>query len=900
MAVVVPIVSTFDAKGIKRAISDFKKLEGAGNKATYGITSLQRATSNGLRNVAKFGGIASAAIGVVGFQLVKGAEFAKQADDRLVAVARSMDLFGASADAVAQRLQKLADAQEYELGVTAETIKMTQAKLLTFKNIALTAGEVGGAFDRATTAAIDLGAAGFGEASQNAVQLGKALQDPIKGITALARSGVTFTASEKEKIKALVQSGQLLKAQDTLLKAIETQVGGTAAATVTDTFKIAAAFGHIRDEIGTLLLPIVERFADFMVKKVVPFATEAGKVFGEKGFGGGVGFLVGKLDDFIQSGNKVVDIMLAFGTALAILKGITIAATIAQVAFNTALFANPIGIVVAAIIAIGVALVAAYIRFEGFRKVVNFVINAVIGYFEFMANVWIGAINLVIKGVNLFGGILRAVGIKMPELGEIGKVAFGRIGDAAAGATKEVVGLQAETERFARLNPKNRVKPNLGGGDDDEGDGPTGGAAKAVETVQEKIKKYTDALKGLTSQQKNLTSATEGTVKAQRDLGNATEGVRIAQAQFNIVTQGYSRDSRKAQEATRGLEDANRRLRDATLGQEEAVRRVGQAEKALAQLRAIAADPESVEAAERNLTRSKFDQEESAFAVIEAEKQLAELRASPEANPMEIRRAEIALQEAKFRVTEATLGIRDAEEKLRGEREKAASAEELAEAERDLDAAKRGVEDAIRDTQDATSAQAEAQEHLNEILHGAREGSDAYREALDELNEAKKREQEAIDAVAEAFSRERDALLELIEAQKELNRIRSLTPPAVIARAERILGAQAALGLPSQAAVAAAAAAAAVGGAAPAFGITPFAKGGIVMRPTMGLVGEAGPEAIIPLRNAGALGGEINITVNAGMGANGPEIGDAIVEALRKWQFRNGALVGSAQPLKVA
>jgi len=46
--------------------------------------------------------------------------------------------------------------------------------------------------------------------------------------------------------------------------------------------------------------------------------------------------------------------------------------------------------------------------------------------------------------------------------------------------------------------------------------------------------------------------------------------------------------------------------------------------------------------------------------------------------------------------------------------------------------------------------------------------------------------------------------------------------------------------------------------------ITPFADGGIVTGPTLGLVGEAGPEAVIPLDRLGRLGGgpTINVTVN--------------------------------------
>src|SRR5690606_2788367 len=120
-------------------------------------------------------------------------------------------------------------------GVDQNAIKATQAKLLTFKNIAGTADEVGGAFDRATAAAVDLEAAGIGSAEQSAVQLGKALNDPVKGISALNRVGLTFTENEKAKIKAMQESGDMAGAQSIILAALEAQVGGTAEATANAT-----------------------------------------------------------------------------------------------------------------------------------------------------------------------------------------------------------------------------------------------------------------------------------------------------------------------------------------------------------------------------------------------------------------------------------------------------------------------------------------------------------------------------------------------------------------------------------------------------------------------------------------------------------------------------------------
>jgi len=74
--------------------------------------------------------------------------------------------------------------------------------------------------------------------------------------------------------------------------------------------------------------------------------------------------------------------------------------------------------------------------------------------------------------------------------------------------------------------------------------------------------------------------------------------------------------------------------------------------------------------------------------------------------------------------------------------------------------------------------------------------------------------------------------------------------------------------------------------------MTMLAKGGIVTRPTLGMVGEAGPEAVIPLNRMGKMGEStvINLTVNAGMGADGKTIGDAIVNELKRWSRKNGAL----------
>jgi hypothetical protein len=73
-------------------------------------------------------------------------------------------------------------------------------------------------------------------------------------------------------------------------------------------------------------------------------------------------------------------------------------------------------------------------------------------------------------------------------------------------------------------------------------------------------------------------------------------------------------------------------------------------------------------------------------------------------------------------------------------------------------------------------------------------------------------------------------------------------------------------------------------------GIPKMAEGGIVSRPTLALIGEAGPEAVVPLSkmNAGG-GGDVNINVTGGLSTSA-EIGQSVVNALRAYSRSAGPL----------
>jgi hypothetical protein len=251
-------------------LGEFKKLTAATQGAQSSLAGLQKKATGVAKGIGRVVGALGIGLGfaamVRGFKdVIAAAEESRVADQRIDAIAESMNEFGTQTQKVTQRIKDYAQQQSLLVGVDDEVIKATQAKLLTFRNLTKTAGTLGGAFDRATKAAIDMAAAGFGTAESNATQLGKALQDPIKGITALNRAGITFTADQKELIKSLVESGKVLDAQNLILTEIESQVGGTAEATVTASQKMNIAFGEIQESLGQAVLPLFERFASWFI-----------------------------------------------------------------------------------------------------------------------------------------------------------------------------------------------------------------------------------------------------------------------------------------------------------------------------------------------------------------------------------------------------------------------------------------------------------------------------------------------------------------------------------------------------------------------------------------------------------------------------------------------------------
>ena len=314
------------------------------------------------------GALGTAAVIGFGKASVQAAEDAAKSTARLDAVFAAM---GDTTGEASKQAQDYASKLSKQIGVEDDVIMAGQAVLATFGNVSNATGRAAGIFDRATAAAADLAAAGFGTLESNRVQLGKALNDPVKGLTALAKSGVTFTEQQKEQIAAMQQSGDLLGAQNVVLSAIEGQVKGTAAATATGTDKMKVAYGELQESVGTKLLPVIQTLSIFLadnMDKLIPL-------------GAAILAVVGAIKLY-ELGAKAVKVAQA-------------AWNVVQVVFNAVMSANPHGLVVIAIAALVAAVILAYNKVGWFRAFVDGAMRGVVTALNWIRDAAAGVFNWI-------------------------------------------------------------------------------------------------------------------------------------------------------------------------------------------------------------------------------------------------------------------------------------------------------------------------------------------------------------------------------------------------------------------------------------------------------------------------------------------------------------------------
>ena len=875
MAVVVPIISTFDAKGIDKAIRDFKKLDSAGQRGAYALMNGTKAANTLGRTFAKVGAIGGGLAGVIGGSLVKAAyesqKVMKQTDAIIAAT-------GGAAGITGEQVAKLSEKLSLQSGIDDELIQSSLNLLLTFKKVHNEAGIGNNVFDRTAQAVLDMGNV-FGSTDAAAKQLGKALSDPVKGITALKKSGIDFTEAQKQQIKVLMDTGNLLGAQKLILKEVESQVGGTAAATATGFDRMRVALGNVAEELGDLLIPYVERFANFVINNLIPKLQQFADIVGKQGLGAGLKYLgeqgvkaIEGLDGFGALVYGVVSAVVALNVASAIYTTLTTASTIATAAFgitlNVALAGIPalIGLLV-------VGFVALMLKFKSFRDLMMPLFKNIGFAIQDFVNFAIAAINMFIRAYN---GIPFLDGVK-----EIDKVTF------AFNKTGKAAEVSASDFRKFEEGQKSLIPAILKTNKETTGVGnAVAGASEKLKTATDNFAKFETALGSANSASKTMADATKAVGKAQTDLASATAKVTAAQAKLNLIAGGYGASSKEVIGATKELARLQRDAIRAGYGLADAQQAVVDAQQKIADLNK-AADPRTIQEATDDVTQANFR-----LADAQEELRLARI----DGTQRQITEAEIAVRDATNDVTDANTRLADSQ--------KLADPSVLKAAQDDLAIAELAVTDALDAQTTANENVAVAQQTVNDLTNGAATSSDTYRDALKELQDAQKEEVDALDNLTSAKEREFDATNKLTKANLLLQQSRSKLTAKQLKAANKAVDD---LTYKPSAPVAP------VGGMDFSnidFGsvdlsgfdlsgidlsgimgnIPMMASGGVVTKPTLAMIGEGGQsEAVIPLDRMGDMGSTVfNITINSKIADAG--LPDLLVAELRKFNRRSGAI----------
>ena len=167
---------------------------------------------------------------------------------------------GATAGFTSEQLQRMAsELQGTSLFGDEVILKDATAQLLTFTNIA------GEQFARTQKAALDLATRLDGDLKGASIQLGKALNDPIANLSALSRSGIQFSESQKKTIAQMVKMNRLADAQTLILDELEKQYGGSAAAAAkagTGPLKqLANSWGDLTEQFGKIISEAINPLA---------------------------------------------------------------------------------------------------------------------------------------------------------------------------------------------------------------------------------------------------------------------------------------------------------------------------------------------------------------------------------------------------------------------------------------------------------------------------------------------------------------------------------------------------------------------------------------------------------------------------------------------------------------
>jgi hypothetical protein len=339
-------------------------------EAEKGFKDLEGAQAKAKYALGKANKYAAVALGglVAGLgDAVKGAMEDEQAQKMLE---RQLKKTTGATDAQVKGVEAFITAAGKQKGITDDDLRPAMAGLVRATKDVSEAQE-------AATLAMDVAAA-----------KGVSLESVTKAMERAYGGNMTALAKLSPELRDMIQDGASL---DEVMAAMSDTFGGAAvdsAETAAGSMKrLGVALGEAKEGVGAALLPILE--------KALPV-----------------------LQKFAEWAQNNPTLITAVAAAFGVLAG-------SILLVNAAMALNPVVLITAGIVALGVAIVLAYKKFDTFRSVVRTVVNGVATYFEFMANAFITMINVVIKGINL---------IKPgKDIGTLGQVSLGRMGGDSGG-----------------------------------------------------------------------------------------------------------------------------------------------------------------------------------------------------------------------------------------------------------------------------------------------------------------------------------------------------------------------------------------------------------------------------------------------------------------------------------
>ena len=375
MAVSIPIVTEFDGTGLKKAMAEFQQLEGAGAKSAFALKKAM------LPAVGVLGGLATG-LGLA----TKAAVEDQKAQDLLAQQLRTSAM--ATDDVIAQNEQFIS-SMSMSKAVADDELRPAMA------NLVRSTGSVEVAQNLMNTA-LDIAAATGKDLETVTMALGKAANGQTAALTKLDPS-----------LKGVIDSSSTL---DDITNALSVSFGGAAdvaAQSYEGRMKsMKIAMDETKESIGAALLPALQKLLEIL-QPVAKWAQENTTLF------------------LIIAGT-VGGLAAAIVVANVAIKAWTIAtqvATAAQAAFNFVMSANPIALVILAIVAFVAALVMLYKKFEVVRTVVDTVFNAIktgvttsldflTSYFEGVLNIYKNIFNAIAK---LWNNTIGKLSFKFPD-----------------------------------------------------------------------------------------------------------------------------------------------------------------------------------------------------------------------------------------------------------------------------------------------------------------------------------------------------------------------------------------------------------------------------------------------------------------------------------------------------